>query len=96
MDSVPFAPRRISREFRAFCKRHVLPDLKINGYNKHRKRKDTMQAVHALVETGLVDKVVADSRNTAYAVSRRRAEIWDSLVEAGFSRKCLGSEESGK
>lgn len=94
--SVPFMPRSVSKEFRAWCERMILPHFKFGGYKQEQKREELMKATLALVETGIADKVIADSRNTHHPGVRRRKQTWDVLVRAGLCRKCLGSEQSGK
>ena len=96
MDSVPFAPRQISPAFRSFCGERVLPGLKIIGYKQDQKRQTAMQCCLVAIKAELADKVIGDSRSTHNAGVRQRKEAWDLLVEAGFCRRCLGSEESRK
>lgn len=96
LPSVPFRARKTSPEFQALCERQILPLLNITGYKQDQKREAVTQAAHALVRAALADKVVADSRNTHHAGVRHRRDAWDWLIEAGFCRKCLGSEEARK
>src|SRR5690349_17523135 len=96
LESVPFMPRKIPPAFEALCQRRICPHLNLTGYKEEQKRETAMQAAFALVRAELADKVVADSRSTASAVARQRANAWDILEEEGWCRKCLGSEASRK
>jgi len=94
--SEPFTSRKVAPAFRTFCDREVFSRLKITGYKQDEKRNTLMEMTHALVDTYLDNKAVADTRSTSSATGRQRSQLWDLLEHAGLCRKCLGSEESGK
>lgn len=96
MDSVPFMLPRIPPEFQRLFHQRVIPDLKIHGYKQDQKIIAAMQCGFSALTAAIADKVVADTRNTHKRGIRTRVEAWKLLEDAGYVRKCLGSEKSGK
>jgi hypothetical protein len=64
LDSIPFHERRLTDKFRDFATYAVLPSISIQGYKLQAKRELTTHMLHNLVTTGLMNKVVGDSRDS--------------------------------
>ena len=63
LDSIPFHEQNVPEKFRDFAEFAVLPSISITGYKRQAKRELAINMLHNLVTTGLVNKVVADSRD---------------------------------
>lgn len=91
-ESSRYATHELAEEFVRFVDEDVLPDVELPGYKQDEKRAVLRHATHNLITTGLVKRVVADSRTSR---DRLRAGVWDALVAAGLAVQCRGSEISG-
>lgn len=86
----------VLKTFRLFARNEILPDVTITRIKRLEKEDTLIGILYQLIRCSLNDWAVADSRNTAEAEIRSRVQLWDALENAGFVRKCLGSETSGK
>ncbi len=95
LPSIPFCEQDVPQAMRAFVEADVLPRISFKGYKLPEKREIAIHAIHNLVMTGLVAACVSDERDTKQAGTRRRAVVWDAIVDAGLAKVCLGSQEDG-
>jgi hypothetical protein len=98
MDSTRFSIGSdiLPEEFCEFVNDEIWPHLMIGEHKTQKRRQLTIRCVHALISTGLVNRVVADDRDWHVTGAKARCKVWDALIAAGFARMSLGSEESGK
>ncbi len=97
LDSRLYYPEEyLTADFRAFFKTEVWPLLlkTTQGYNVKEKKSVACQIAHNLITTGLTNRTVADSRN--FHKNFSRIKIWDTFIEAGLCKMCLGSQSSRK
>lgn len=94
--SMRFNESILPLEFSLFVESEIWPQLKLlhRGYRLKEKKEMTAQCLHNLIETGLTDKVVADSRDDHKREVRKRITIWDVLVKKKLCRVCKGTERS--
>lgn len=95
-ESRRYANYELTEEFVRFVDGEVLPHVQLPGYKAAEKQTVLRHATHNLILTGLMGRVVADSRSTHDPGVRLRVGVWDALVDAGFAELCRGSEEAGK
>lgn len=96
LKSIPFHEQNPPDEFRDFAEVAVLPSISITGYKRQAKRDLAINVLHHLVTTGLMNQVVADSRDTGRSGIEARKKIWNEVIAAGYAICCKGSESSGK
>lgn len=86
----------LTTEFRLFVENEIWPKLKTlhTGYRLKEKKDITAQIIHQLVETGLTNKVVADSRDNSGKKTHKRIPIWDAITKKKLCKVCKGSESS--
>lgn len=97
-DSVFFNERVIPLEFQQFVEQKIwllLTALR-SGYKQDEKRQVATHCLHNLIEAGLTNRVVADSRNKGIKGISQRVAVWDVIIQAGLCRICKGSEDSGR
>lgn len=90
MDSVFFTEYRMNVKFSDFIKERILPVIPLTGYKLKQKHKIAIQCILNLSISFEREKTVADSRDTSK--NGLRIGVWDSLVEAGLCRVCIGVE----
>ncbi len=95
-ESSRYATYTLDGEFVRFVDAEVLPHVELPGYKQAEKRAVLRHATHNLITTGLVGRVVADTRRKTDPGVVLRAGVWDALVAAGWAVQCRGSEISGK
>ncbi|MCJ7693466.1 MAG: hypothetical protein MUO22_08640 [Sedimentisphaerales bacterium] len=97
LKSVLFNESNLTSEFQLFVDKEIWPQLKSlhKKYFLEENKKLTAQIVHNLIETGLTNKTVADSRNKNNKQVRKRVPIWDALAKKKLCKSCKGSEISG-
>lgn len=97
LDSIAFAPQRVTEQFSSYVVEQLIPDLDIlSGYKRQAKRDVAVQLICNLVLAGQRSKTINDSRDHHETRTRIRNPIWDALVQFGYAIYCKGTEASGK
>lgn len=96
LKSERFTESILPSEFRLFVEKEIWPRLKTlhRGYRIKEKKEISAQIIHNLIETGLTNKVVADSRNYNEKETRKRTLVWDAITKKKLCKVCKGSESS--
>ena len=95
IESWRYTEENLKKEFRLFVENEILPLLKLRGYKLKAKTEIVAQIAHRLIETGLTNKVLADSRDHNNIDAKKRIPIYDLFVKKGLCKMCKGSEVSG-
>jgi hypothetical protein len=93
-----FTTRSLTKEFYVFVENEIWPLLTVlhHGYRIKEKKEITAQIAHQMIETGLTNKVVADSRDYNRKEIRKRIPIWDAITKNKLCIVCKGSQFAGK
>lgn len=99
LQSYQFQEAELPEKFKAFFHSHIAPSLlpSLEGKRKHAQRLElAAQMVHSLITSTLAGVAVADTRDKRLPGVRIKCDTWDAIIDAGFARICLGSEQSRK
>lgn len=94
--SAPLCDHRLTPEFTDYCARVLLPQIEFAGRKRAEQVDLALQILHNLVVMGQKAACVSDGRDTHEPGSRLRVRVWDAIEQAGFARKRLGSQMSGR